>query len=211
MGFFDGYANVSDTVSNATAPSYSNPKPDNYYFEVTGAELQVGNKKDASALALIIKYALTNSDEKTITYNEYNAVPNPTDPRNPTEREAQQAGFLKARLLSLGIAEDKINTFEADDLIGVEGSLRVVAAKNPDYVTLRDVKVKGSTAKAAPAAPAATKPTATKPPARRAPAKVSTPLPADEGGPVQDHEPEAEVATAPKAKPQSVVGNPFAR
>lgn len=217
MGFFDDLNSpVGSLVAGAEEIGFSNPDPGLYRFELTGVTPKAGNKKDPNAQALIFNFALTDGptqeEGQTKSYGEYLVVPQPADPRNPTADEKRQASYLKARIVSLGIPEERISSFDLDELEGVSGtlSIAVTSSNGRDYVNIRDLKL---TAKVAPASPV--KPVAKRAaPAQRKVAPVAQapveaePLAADEGGPVMDHAPEEQ---APKAKPASVVGNPFAR
>jgi hypothetical protein len=198
MGFFSDLN--TDFISDAEEVGFSDPDNGLYQYEVIGGELQRGTKKDPNALGFIIKYSLTNDSVTDKKYSEYFGVPQPSDPRNPTDREKQQASFLKARLVSLGVAPDKINSMDADDLIGAEGTLRIITNKG-GYKQVRDLKLKGNSA---PQAATPVQPVA-RPATRKAAPKAAP------ASPAQPEETAEAVPAAPaKAKPTRVVGNPFA-
>ncbi len=201
-GFFGDLA--GDIISNAEDIGFSDPDDGLYEFEVLSGELKVGTKKDPDAKGFIVHFNLNNDQVEDKKYGEYFGVPQPSDPRNPSEREKQQASFLKARLLSLGIGPEKLNSFEGDDIEGVTGTLRIVTNKG-GYKAVRDLKLKAGAVReaASPVQPVA-RPTTRKAPARK---PVAQPVEAE----VEPEETaEAAPAAPAKARPTAVSGNPFA-
>lgn len=218
MGFFDELEQAID-VDGARDIGFWTPEPGIYNFEVSKAEMKRGTQNDPDALGLSIGFALQNSTMDTPkTHSEYNGIPQPDDPHNPTEREAQQAAFLKKRFLELGIPAGEINHVGPEDILGITGTLSIIIDRK-GYAVIRNVKVGGGPT---PAAPVAKKAPARAPRARKA---IETPAPEPETAevePTADGQTEEEaaaltpVASKPptarvaKPKPDTTVGNPFA-
>lgn len=74
------------------------------------------------------------------TISEYKAIPQPKDPRNPTDKEAQATAYLKQRLVSLGITKFSGSEL-AEELQRVTGEKYIVTVvENGDYTNVRSVK-----------------------------------------------------------------------
>lgn len=157
-GLFEEYGIDPDEVPDA--PSYD-IADGIYEFEVSNAFDWVSDDEDRSAF--VIEYAL--GDEGKTKSEWFNL---PEDASAPTEAEMKKLGFLKQRLLSLGVPRESLATVEKEDLIGITGTLQLKTsrAKNgSDYQNVRNVTVE----EAEEEAPAA------KAPVAKAPAKKGKP------------------------------------
>lgn len=76
--------------------------------------------------------------------SEWLEIPRPADPKNPTPEEAQATSRLKARLLSLGIPQDRINQFKPSDVMGLGVIFRLgTTSKNGrEYQNIKELKVR---------------------------------------------------------------------
>lgn len=76
--------------------------------------------------------------------SEWLEIPRPADPKNPTPEEAQATSRLKARLLSLGIPQDRINQFKPSDVMGLGVIFRLgTTSKNGrDFQNIKELKVR---------------------------------------------------------------------
>lgn len=100
-----------------------------FVSDVEVKESQKGNQ------GLMITYTVGPDDAEYAgrTIGEWKNLPVPGD-----AKAAQAASFLKLRLLSLGVPEDKINSIEADDLIGTAVVFTVADGKD-GYKNIRKV------------------------------------------------------------------------
>lgn len=109
-----------------------------------------------------VKAGLTNrGDKKGITFtitvdessdpamvgrknSEWLEIPRPADPKNPTAEEAQATSRLKARLLSFGIPQDRLNSFRPSDVMGLGVVFRLgTTSKNGrEYQNIKELKVR---------------------------------------------------------------------
>jgi hypothetical protein len=195
MGLLDEYA--VDMKDDIEVPSYE-IDPGIYEFEIGDASVIEGTKKDPDAINFVIEYLIGDEGKKK---SEWFRLPD--DASNVTEDEKKKLGWLKLRLLGLGVPDDMLNSVEPDDLIGLTGTLEIRNDKTGQYQNIFNVKVQ----EAAPAAPVVKK--ARTP---RAPAATAQPA-AAEGESDEQAEPAAEPVAAPRtprAKPATAVDNPFA-
>lgn len=188
-GLLDEYQIDMDSVE---APSFD-IEDDTYEFVLGDIYVRKGSKNHPEKSWVNIEY-LCGAEGKTFT--EWFILPE--DPHNPTEDEKKKLGWYKVRMLSLGVHEDEINTFDRDDVVGISGVF-TLATKN-GFQNIKNLRVEdepGMQAAPAKAAPKAK--------AKAAPAPV-----------VEEEEAEEEEVEAPKAapkakaKPAAVVANPFA-
>lgn len=157
-GLFEEYGIDPDEVPEA--PSYD-VEDGIYEFEISNSFDWVSDDEDRSAF--VIEYTVGDEGKKTSEW--FNL---PEDASAPTEAEMKKLGFLKQRLLSLGIPREELGTVEKDDLIGITGTLQLKTTRGrngKDYQNVRNVTVDDAEAEA-PAAPAV-----------KAPAKKGKPQP----------------------------------
>jgi hypothetical protein len=113
MGLFDDL-----DVANAKNVSFIVP-PGTYEAIVSNCETKL--TKDGRKTGLNITYTITQEGQyKGRSIMEWQRVPKSSDLDilDPQARETA-LGYLKKRMLSLGVAEDKINSVEASELIGI--------------------------------------------------------------------------------------------
>lgn len=119
MGLLDDY-NIDMTEVNEA--SYGKRVPDDWYeFVLASAHVQKGSKSDPDASWLIFSYSLEPDGD---TFDELFGLPK--DPSAPTPAELDKLAFLKRRLKDLGIAEDQLNSWGEDDVVGVRGKFELV-------------------------------------------------------------------------------------
>ena len=122
----------------------------------------------------------------------------PADVSNPTEKEIEKLGYYKARLISLGVPEDQVNSVGQDELVGLTGTFKL-ETKN-GYQNIRNFKLNTDGMNEF-AQPEEAEEAPAEAPAAKAPAKAAAPKAA------------APKATAPAARAAAagVRTNPFAK
>jgi len=117
-------------VQNAKEISFIIPEGN---YEAVISNFEVKKTKDESKTGLNILYTITEEGRyKGRSVLEWQRVPQPddTDIQTPEQRETSM-GYLKKRLLSLGVPEDEINTVEAKNFIGKPVALGITVRLNP--------------------------------------------------------------------------------
>lgn len=113
--------------------------PDNSYtafvFDVKVAETA---KKDK--VGMTITYKISEGEYADKTVQEWKQIPQPSDPKNPTEDEKRSLSYLKARMETLGIPAERMNTVGPDDLIGIE--VVITLATKGEYQNVKKVVLK---------------------------------------------------------------------
>lgn len=139
MGLFDEL----DVASAADNPFGGVPEGV-YECTVTNAVVKESDDKfyreGVKKVGLMLTYKVTDGDEAGEEITEYKAIPRPEDKDNPTSDERRAMSFLKQRMLSLGIPENRVNSVEPDDLIGLDCYVTVKKGKN-DYMNVTEVKL----------------------------------------------------------------------
>lgn len=171
MGLFDDFDIDMDDVKAAGGFDFE----DGFYeWTISEALRQNGSKNKPDNTFFIIKY---NLDEAG-TYWEWFTLA--VDGDSDHKDAKRSLGYLKERLLSLGIPAAELNSFEPEDLEGIEGTFKLVTTKNDKgtYQNIRNFKASVSEEDEEEEAPAPKKA-----PARRKPAAKSAPEPdEDEDG-----------------------------
>lgn len=139
MGFFDDY---DVDLDNFEASSGFVNAPDGpYAFEVANAEVRVGTNNDPEAVNITVAFALENEEGETYKHTNWYAMPK--DPAHPSQRETISMGEFKALLLAAGVPESELKTAGPEDIIGLEGTLRLVTSRSKkngkDYQNTRDI------------------------------------------------------------------------
>lgn len=99
-------------------------KPDGFYTCVVySVELQ--ETRDKSKVMCVFTYRVVDFPDKPILngqdIKEWKWVPTPEDLENdPEGKAALSLSFLKNRIKSLGVPEDRLNDFEPDDVRGLK-------------------------------------------------------------------------------------------
>lgn len=119
--------------------------PDTYACVISNVEAKLtkGNPEQGKLpkLGMTIVYTITYGPKKGLSTQEWKWLPRPEDAEANEGDKAKALSFLKARLEGLGIPEDRMNTLEPDDLIGLECLVTVKPQKNnPEYTTVGAVK-----------------------------------------------------------------------
>lgn len=130
MGLLDEYGVDLEGVE---AASYDVPD-DIYEFETGDVYVQNGTDKFPDKVWLVIQYLLGDTGKSKTEWFQL-----PEDPSDPTPKEKQKLGFLKARLLDLGLTEEQAADPDRDLLVGVVGSLQVFTKDG--YQNIKNVKL----------------------------------------------------------------------
>jgi hypothetical protein len=147
MGLLDEYQ--IDMTEVEEPKGYGKPADDIYEFTLMDVYIQEGSKKQPEKRWIIFKYALGDSGEP---YSELFGLPD--DASNPTPKEVERLGYYKARLASLGVSPEDMNTITSDELVGTTGTfeLRTVRGKDgQEYQNIRNFKVSGAATPSKPA------------------------------------------------------------
>lgn len=151
-GLFEEYGIDPDEIPDA--PSYD--IPDGVYrFEIGRTFTWESDEGDRRAF--VVEYLVDDEEGVTGTTSEWFNLPE--DPGAPTEAEVKKLGFLKQRLISLGVPREELGTFEGEQLEGIEGTLqlRTTAGKGKNkgksFQNVRNVTVDEAEAEAPEAPP----------------------------------------------------------
>jgi len=178
-----------DSADIPDAPDWSIPDGE-YRFEVGDYYAQDGSTNHPDTSYLIIKLLLGEDGKER---NEW--YPLPADAANPTAKELGSLTRLKARLLSLGIAPEAVNSAGPDEVVGITGDLTLITrvSKGGSFQNATITSIDGADETPAEATPAPAAKTAAKPRATRA-ASAAPKVP----------------ASAPAGAAATVKANPFA-
>lgn len=112
--------------------------PDNSYISYL-TDVKVGPTKNGDKVGMTLEYTIDEGPHAGKKISEWKQIPQPADPKNPSDDDMRSMSFIKQRMISLGVPADKINTTNPDDLIGTKC---VVAVKNKGgYTNVRQVTV----------------------------------------------------------------------
>jgi hypothetical protein len=105
-----------------------------YHATVTGAKVAPTNAGDK--IGLTITYKITDEgDMEGKDVKEWQNIPQPADPQNPTTEEKRSASYLKARLLALGVPADGMNKMQPEDLLGTD--VIITVAEKDGYTNIK--------------------------------------------------------------------------
>lgn len=142
MGLF---GDLGVDMESQEAASFSDPEAGYYAYEIGAAAVVNGTSKDESVVKFRITYALYNDDGTPAgSKDEWWTLFENYD--EETELTEKSRGYLKGRLLDLGV-DKPLNEIEESDLEGLRGTLRLI--QKGDYTNIRNVK--GEPREAAPA------------------------------------------------------------
>lgn len=110
-------------------------------YECTVTGVKVGPTKDESKVGMTLTYTIQSGEYEGDDITEWKEIPQPADPHNLTPQERKSNSWLKQRLLSLGVPEDRVNDVEEDDLVGVDCVVTVAEGKN-GYMNVTRVEVR---------------------------------------------------------------------
>lgn len=123
--------------------------PDNTYpafvFDVK-VGMTKGNPTEnkPKKLGMTLIYKISEGEYEGRQVQEWKQIPEPADPKNLTEDEKRSLSYLKTRVLSLGIPEERVNDVQPDDLIGREVVITLVS--KGEYQNVRKVVAKSDVA-----------------------------------------------------------------
>jgi len=109
-------------------------------YEAFVTEIKVGPTKDGSKIGMTTTFKISEGENEGKLVSRWLMVPEVEDPKNPTADEARALSFLKSHLLSLGVPAEKVNSVDADDLVGTEVYITVRTANG--YCNVRKLVVK---------------------------------------------------------------------
>ena len=110
-----------------------------YHCLVTG--MKIARTSSGDKLGVTFTFTIMDGDYASKKVTEWKQIPEPSDPKNMTEEEANAASYLKQRLLSFGVPADKVNDVTPDDIVGkVEVDVSVDEnPKRPGFPQVRRV------------------------------------------------------------------------
>lgn len=134
MGLFDDFDIDMDEVKAASFDF----EDGTYEFEIAEARRQNGSKNNPDNTFFVIHYSL--NDGTAGTYQEWFTI---AEDGEVTKKAQQSLGYLKARLVDLGIEPAAMNELEPEELEGISGTLQIKTTKKNgnSYQNLRNVKV----------------------------------------------------------------------
>jgi uncharacterized protein involved in high-affinity Fe2+ transport len=106
-----------------------NAFPDGTYNAYLTEAKVVALKDAAKGKRLVLTYKIFDGDHKGKTIEEWKGI-NKFD-------SARDKAWLKSRMLSLGVPEDKINSISPDDLTGI--AVRITKKQNGQYRNVTNV------------------------------------------------------------------------
>lgn len=84
---------------------------------------------------MVITYTVTEDTKfKGLSHKEYQRI---YPGRAVTDAEKNSRRAIKTRFVQFGIPEDRINTVEPEDVIGIEGALTLGLRRGSDYLNVR--------------------------------------------------------------------------
>lgn len=108
-------------------------------YEADVYKVEVKSDKNGNK-GLSIIYKISSGEHKGKTVSEWKAIPSPADPKHLTEEEQKATDYLKMRMLSLGIPEERMNTAEPNDLQGLPVLVKVTV--NDEYTNVNKVELR---------------------------------------------------------------------
>lgn len=110
--------------------------PDNTYQAVV-SDLRVAKDRNEN-MGMTFVYKITDGDYSDREVTEYKRMPHSTDKDQLQGAEKEKAkSYIKMRLASLGIPEERMNDVEKDDLIGIDCYITV--KNNKGYTNINNV------------------------------------------------------------------------
>lgn len=98
-------------------------------YQATISDVSVRPTKAGDKTGLIIEYTITDENETGKKVSEWKEIP-----AKGSKNEATAASFLKLRLSSLGIPENRMNSLQTDDLMNLD--VVVSVKKNGEYTNV---------------------------------------------------------------------------
>lgn len=125
-----GYERIPDGVYEAT---------------VTDVYVREGTTNKPDAKWINVEYTLADGHQELEWFQL------PENPAEPTEKEAQKLGFLKRRMIDLGVAENRVNTVKPDELIDLDVVITLRTKGGYQNISRVDLVEKAPEEEAAPA------------------------------------------------------------
>lgn len=119
--------------SEYDAPSFD-IEDGTYEFTVGDLFIKAGSKKNPEKSWIILEYTLDNG-KKTSELWEL-----PADMSNLTDAEQKRIGRYKQRLLSLGVADDQVDSANRDTVVGITGTFQLRTVNGAKGGTFQNVK-----------------------------------------------------------------------
>lgn len=135
MGLF-GDLDVASADDNPWAVPANTYEADVYIVEVKS------DKNENKGLSIL--YKITSGDHVGKTVSEWKIIPQPDDPWNLTPEERKAMSYIKMRLASLGVPEERMNTVDVNDLMGLPVTVKVTV--NGDYTNVTRVELRDGAA-----------------------------------------------------------------
>ena len=110
------------------------------------SEVKVGETRDKSKVGMTIKYTITEEDstENGKSVQEWKEIPRKQADGKLDANGERSLSFLKSRLLSLGIPEERMNSVQPDDL--QSKTVYITVKKKDDYTNVTKVVLNEGTA-----------------------------------------------------------------
>lgn len=145
------------------APSYD-LEDGIYDFEVGNVYVKNGSQAHPDRSWIIMEYLVGDNGVRKSELFEL-----PKDPENMTDREIQRLGYYVSRLMDLGIPREQVNDVDAEDLIGIRGTLTLYSQSGKGsnagklYQNIKNVRVEKASAASQPQPKVARKTAASNP------------------------------------------------
>lgn len=107
--------------------------PDNTY-DCYLTDVKVAPTKNGDKTGMTLIYTIDDGAHKGKQIQEWRRIP---DAAHPQEDDERAKSYLKSRMLSLGVPENRINSVTADDLIGAH--VHVTVKNSNGYTNVRKV------------------------------------------------------------------------
>ena len=108
-----------------------------YAAVVSDLEIKVNEKGNHG---MYFKYKVTEGEYADREVQEYKRLPHPQDAEKLEGKKLADArSYIKQRLASLGIPEERMNTVSKDDIVGIE--CYISTKMNGNFVNIRQVSL----------------------------------------------------------------------
>jgi hypothetical protein len=131
MGLF-GDLDVASADDNPWAVPANTYEADVYLVEVKT------DKNENKGLSIL--YKISSGDHEGKTVSEWKIIPQPADLNNLTPEENKARSYLKMRLASLGVPEERMNDVNVNDLMGLPVTVKVTV--NGEYTNVTRVELR---------------------------------------------------------------------
>lgn len=105
--------------------------PDNSYVCYL-TSVKVGPTKAGDKVGMTLTYTIDEGPHSGKQITEWKNIPQPVNPKSPSDDDLRAMSFIKQRLIGLGVPAERISEVQPDDLVGIKC---VVAVKNKDGYT----------------------------------------------------------------------------